>query len=311
MAMISEHLTRKEWLEKMFLRSKSENSRRMGQKVLSIWDKFLKEKFPNINEAQILNEVRTGGEMKKYRLIDQVVLFMINKSLAPRTILIYGNLLKQYFRSQGIKLEQEEFKEFVTKPKIPKKKRYAITKDEIKKLIQNAQPKYKAIFLICVSSGMRIGEVVQLQKRDFEIKPDIIKVNVRAETTLKTAEDRETYISLEAWNYVKPYYEKTAFDNTYLFIDSYHKNTVQSIEDYFNTLRRHCGFIEKYDNGRNYKVNIHCFRGFFHTKATLTHDEYYANALDGHSAYLEQYYRITDQERDAMYKKLEPSLKVF
>jgi len=55
-------------------------------------------------------------------------------------------------------------------------------------------------------------------------------------------------------------------------------------------------------------VNIHGFRAYFHTKASQKHGSDYANALDGHGAYLKQYYRETDEERAKKYKELEPSL---
>ena len=55
-------------------------------------------------------------------------------------------------------------------------------------------------------------------------------------------------------------------------------------------------------------VNLHCLRAYFHTKASQKHGSDYANALDGHGAYLKQYYREDPKERAKKYKELEPSL---
>jgi len=57
-------------------------------------------------------------------------------------------------------------------------------------------------------------------------------------------------------------------------------------------------------------VNIHSFRAYFHTKASQKHGSDYANALDGHGAYLKQYYREDPKERANKYLTLEPSLLI-
>ena len=45
-------------------------------------------------------------------------------------------------------------------------------------------------------------------------------------------------------------------------------------------------------------------------KASQKHGTEYANALDGHSGYLEQYYRITLNRRGEMYQELEQDLLI-
>ena len=67
---------------------------------------------------------------------------------------------------------------------------------------------------------------------------------------------------------------------------------------------------ERYPNSIRFVVNIHAFRSYFHTKASQKHGVEYANALDGHGAYLKQYYREDPKERAAKYLTLEPSLLV-
>ena len=52
-------------------------------------------------------------------------------------------------------------------------------------------------------------------------------------------------------------------------------------------------------------------RAFFHTQASIVHDEQYANALDGHQGYLMQYYRLSVEKRAELYRKLEPHLLIY
>jgi len=60
-----------------------------------------------------------------------------------------------------------------------------------------------------------------------------------------------------------------------------------------SNLRKKLGILEKYPNSSRFVVTIHGFRAYFHTKASQKHGVEYANALDGHGAYLKQYYRET------------------
>ena len=75
-------------------------------------------------------------------------------------------------------------------------------------------------------------------------------------------------------------------------------------------MRTKLGYTQKYPNSVRYVVNIHAMRAYFHTKASLKHGTEYANALDGHSGYLEQYYRLTPQRRGEMYQELEQDLLI-
>ena len=69
-------------------------------------------------------------------------------------------------------------------------------------------------------------------------------------------------------------------------------------------------FLERYHNSNRFIINIHAFRAYFHTKASNKHGSDYANALDGHGAYLKQYYRETPEERAKKYNELESSLLI-
>jgi len=71
------------------------------------------------------------------------------------------------------------------------------------------------------------------------------------------------------------------------------------------------GLLDRYPNSVRFLVNIHCFRAYFSTKASQRHGMEYAHALDGHSGYMKQYYRMTPEERANKYKDLEPDLLVL
>jgi len=68
--------------------------------------------------------------------------------------------------------------------------------------------------------------------------------------------------------------------------------------------------IFKYDDSKNHKISLHSFRAFFETQASNTHGLEYAHALIGHSGYLEQYYRLSEEDRLEKYIELEPKLTI-
>jgi len=55
---------------------------------------------------------------------------------------------------------------------------------------------------------------------------------------------------------------------------------------------------------------LHSFRAFFETQASNTHGLEYAHALIGHSGYLEQYYRLSNEDRLEKYIEMEPKITI-
>ena len=148
---------------------------------------------------------------------------------------------------------------------------------------------------------MRLSEGLSLKIRNLHLKTSPIMITLRAEDT-KTKESRETYISSECFEKLKPLLENKN-DDDYVF--NHHEtadDVVKAEEQNFSYLRKRLGLIEKYDNSSRYVVNIHTFRAYFHTKASQKHGSDYANALDGHGAYLKQYYREDPKERAKKYQ---------
>ena len=63
----------------------------------------------------------------------------------------------------------------VTNDRIP-------TKQELREILSHGSAKERALFLLSISSGMRIDEILQLTPKDIDFKSNPIKINVRAET---------------------------------------------------------------------------------------------------------------------------------
>ena len=236
--------------------------------------------------------------------------FMDSSKMSPSTIRNYFSSIKSYLRSQGIKTDPQDIKNIVNFPKLIKERRKELSLETIRTLLNNALPRKRAFYLTLLSSGMRLSEALSLRKEDLDISKTPVLVRIRAENT-KTKEGRETFISREAKESLLPILKER---NDHDLIFTKNENIMYakiSEESYFQKLRRRCGFDDRYSNKRNFTVNMHAFRAYFHTKASLKLGVEYANALDGHTGYLEQYYRLSDEERARMYSKLEPHLCIY
>lgn len=89
------------------------------------------------------------------------------------------------------------------------------TKDELRQILSHGGAKERALFLISISSGMRIEEILKLLPKDISLKSNPVKVNVRAECA-KNGKPRVTFISNEArdalneWLKIRSNYLQTA-----------------------------------------------------------------------------------------------------
>jgi len=323
--------SKQDWLERVYRKSESQSSRDAAETALNVFGSFCiylnKTEQELINEYQVLEK---AGEIRRLCLsLDRLVQFMNTdhpeikhsdplmperkvgfKRKSPKTIKSYFAFIKAYLRiCYGVRIANEDIKDFVQFPKPRKEPRRPITLEILKRILNDASKIRRALYSVLISSGMRLGESLQLTNQDFHLDENPIRVTIRAETT-KTKEGRETYISSEAADKLKPIIEKIQ-DNEKVFTKINRvKDAVIHEDQLFDDLRKRLGLTEKYPNSTRYVVNIHSFRSYFHTKASQKHGSDYANALDGHGAYLKQYYREPPEERAKKYKELEPSLLV-
>jgi integrase len=232
------------------------------------------------------------------------------KKKSPKTISLYFSWIKLYLRSvHGIKIATEDIKDMITFPNQKKYQREAMTLKQLKAIMSNASPLRRALYYVLVSSGMRLGEALTLTKNNLYLNESPVRVKLFAENT-KTDEERETYLSSEAIEKLKPFLEHLK-DNERIFkgTDDLSQDVVHE-DRLFGYLREKLGFTEKYRGSIRYKVRLHGLRSYFHTKASQKHSTEYANSLDGHTGYLEQYYALTPERRAEMYRELEPELLI-
>ncbi len=189
--------------------------------------------------------------------------------------------------------------------------KYPLTKKEIKKILDVCSYNNRLRILAQTSSGLRRGELLQLQKKDLDMTRQRITVNVPAKIT-KTKKSRVTFFSKEVQRILIPRLKNLNDDDK---VFSYSNIKLRNIGDsYQQAIVRYLkkiGLSQKYSVG-NYKISTHSFRAFFITKVSR-HDPNLAKYFAGQeqSRDLLMYDRLTLDERLEKYMEFEPDLLMY
>jgi integrase len=251
--------------------------------------------------------------------------------------------LKMFLMRNGV-----EFKSiFWSDLKEQAKGRKAISEDEVptneqlKKILLHANAMEKALFLIAASSGMRIGEILQLTWDDVKIGEKPVRIHILGEYT-KSGDPRDTFITNETkeallqWKNVRKEY-LMGIDGKLNFKKvkaKYNRDpndlrifpiTYVTASLRWNKLLEKARVIDKktetgerktkkgIDKKTNrIKMHIHCLRKFAKTRMLLTMPESICNYIVGHSGYLKRAYEKYEVvQLVPEYKKAIRNLLVF
>ena len=244
------------------------------------------------------------------RDLDQWVANMDSKGTSPRSIKQYFSTIKKLLRKHGIKLHSEDIKDMIVFPQEVNEPRHAISKKEIRLLLDYSSYERKLLYMCNLSTGCRIGELLMLKKRDFNLETRPITVTIPAKFTKKKI-SRTTYLNSEVSPMFLEYVKKLSHDDRVFSKSETMTQATENEDVIFAKIRRKAGLMEKYPDSKRYKVNIHCFRAYVETIASDVNGLEYAHALIGHSGYLSEYYRKTEEQRIELYKKLDSNLFVY
>ena len=277
------------------------NTRDLTRKALIHWDNYLSLN-QLIEEPYIIRLKEMGQDPNFYLNLNQFVQHLIN-NVHPRTTRAYFSAVKQYLRGQGLRIYNEDVKQFVKFPKILKETRIPLDHKTIQILLDHASNYMKLVILSLISSGMRENELLQITFNDLK-EPF---VNLRAETT-KTGVERKTFFSKQVWP-ILTLLRNQAENDDYVFCSNYEqKRSLDELESKFSLLRDKANLSKKYNNSNVNTITLHRFRAFCKTQASDICGKDYAEGLIGHEGYLGGYYGLPDEEKLKNYIKVEPRL---
>ncbi|MCJ7633655.1 site-specific integrase, partial [Candidatus Bathyarchaeota archaeon] len=193
---------------------------------------------------------------------------------------------------------------------------------ELRKILTHMPIQGKALYLTVSSSGMRIGETLQLRLEDIDLNYDPAKISLRGEIT-KSGDPRRAFISGEAKEYILEWlkcrdsYIKTAVGRSHIYEKSvdddrlfpFDKSTADFI--WVNALTK-AQLNHKDSSTNRLTVHPHVLRKFFRTRLGAVIPTDVVEFLMGHEGYLTKEYRRYEVEELAkFYKKGESALVVM
>jgi len=321
---------RQGFLETAYVTSHSEFTVKTYNTSINKLRSFLDERY-QYNEIQFVKEI-TNENLNVYEILREYVVYIDKKGYKPRSIRAYLSGAKGYLRYIGVRINSDDFRQIVKIPKAMTNHEKALTKEILIRLLRVCHQKLQTSILVIVSSGLRIGELVQLRLDDIDFTSSPTKIRIRAETT-KTRQGRETFITVEAtkalkdylvsyfdWNEKgdnshmnqKPIFGRTSKGETY---DNQKNsgNRWASELSLQQSLRTHVDKIPelnvKNENDRSL-IHWHSFRKYFRTTVGNEVNRDFAEALMGHDFYMSTYYTLSEEKRRELYLKAEPELTI-
>jgi len=215
----------------------------------------------------------------------------------------------------------------------------APTTDELKKILSYGDLKDRALFTFLATSGMRIGECVQIQLSDLDLTHDPGKVNIRSTYVKGKKKPRWTFISDECKNLLRSWLEVREYNDNgvkrkesererYLRITTAkikscrpNKTTVdthvfpfgdcEARTSWYRLIHK-AGLTKKSSETDRYELHVHALRKFFMSELKLELPEVIVEAYAGHSKYLDEAYkRYSLQQLGDFYKKGMHRLLIF
>jgi len=293
---------------------------------------FLSQKY-SINEFELKEKV-DKEEIDIYKVFSEFVVFLDSQKYKPKSITSRMTVVKGYLRNIGFRFSNEDYKLRVKTPKVIRQREEPMTKELIIKLMRCLPSKLQTVILVLSSSGMRLGELVQLELQDIDFETTPTTITLRAETT-KTRAERETYLTTEATNSLKEYLKRSfqwqegkenfSLKDTKIFARTskiinfkpkskpkqpqhlLNESLLQNSLRYF--LNKSPELNSKNQSGRKI-VHFHAFRKYFRTTVGNICGRDFAEELMGHGFYMDTYYQLTVEKRREMYLQAEAELTI-
>lgn len=232
------------------------------------------------------------------------------KRHSPSTIKTIISYLRSYLEEFGqIEFSDRRFKRMVKLPRDIHEEPEPITKEEIRAFIEVSTPKRRTLYMALKDSGMRIGEALQLKKKDIDLKTNPVTITIQANYT-KTKRGRTTHITRETRPYLQRILDRIENNDLVFGASENQFSSVRIEENIFRRARNKLGFTERYDSNYRFKKNLHSLRAYCATQLAEIYGEEFAHGFIGHKKYLGQYIRNKNKLAEK-YLRAENSLMIY
>jgi integrase len=240
--------------------------------------------------------------------------------------------VKEFLGYYDVELTERQRRQLSTKMPKGKTARTAekdLDTETLRKILTHMDLKSKAVTLTLASSGMRIGELIQVQLSDVDLSATPPEIVVRGEGT-KTGDTRIVFVSSEAqevlqeWLKIREAYLASAQSkNRGLVKNGIGKEKLADDGRLFpftdvnfraaweNALRKAELWSRDNSTGRS-QLRVHALRKFFRSQLALSCPLDIVEALMGHEGYLtDAYRRFTRKQMGEYYLRAEHHVTVM
>ena len=251
-----------------------------------------------------------SGKLDVYKALDDFVGHGMHVGMAPKTILTYLSGVKGFLRHEDVTIDQYRLRDKVTLPaKVDVSIDRIPTREEVKKLLLEADLKLKAVIATLASSGMRIGELCTLRIGNVDFQRNPVRITISGKHT-KTRQTRIVRITDETANLLKEYLDGRMDEkDAWVFpsqTNSTQPHSKNALHMSIMRLIERCGLLAKLDpESRRYALHPHCFRKYFFTQMIAAGiDRGIAEHFMGHKFGLDtNYLRLSDEALDQEYRR--------
>ncbi len=237
------------------------------------------------------------------------------KARHPNTVRLYLIKIRSIFEEIGnIEINSRLFNKRVKVPKAEEEDPEPFTKEQMRLLLDRCSNHAKLKYMVQKDTGCRIGELVQLRKRDIDVTKSPMEIKIQASYT-KTKKARIVFVTRETAPMLKRLLNKKQ-DDELIFGTSEDvyvaTGTEKTIFAYYRkeVAKDYPEFGEIYQSNGRHKKTIHSIRSYCATQCSEAIDESWGHGYIGHKKYLGQYIRNQDKQSE-MFLRSENSLMVY
>jgi integrase len=302
---------------------------------LNTFKKFVEAKYP-LGLADLISKIKKNKE-DVYSLLNAYARHLSQSKISTITLKQRIVTIENFLEYHDIDVSPRRFKLKVKLPRIVRRNKEAISKEDIVEILNAASDiRLKTFVMLLAATGMRAGEALSIRMKDFDFDSKPSRLSIRGEYT-KTRSDRTIFLTDELANQLKTWidykyrtrrvcykdrrdgktvseYRTPTMNNTDLVFAVYQDidrpNYLWLYNDLLKSFQLTIDRIGKGaredGNERRRQITLHSFRRF--VKTTISDLGYadYSEYFIGHSG--STYWRKKDSEKADIFRKIEPYL---
>jgi integrase len=304
---------------------------------LNYFDDFITKEYDNrISIDNLLIEIKKGNQ-DPYNILNVYAAYLGNHNIAAITSKQRVVTVKNFFEYFDIDLSPRKFKLKVKLPKVVRKNKEALSKEDIIEILNVCDNiRLRTYVMLLAATGMRAVEALSVRIKDLNFDSSPHKVSVRGEYT-KTKTDRIAFLTevtqqLKSWldykyrtrrvcyrdkqigKTVTEYRAPNKKDTDLVFAVYQESKTPNPNCMYDDLLRSFAKTLDRMGKGtredsvnhRRRQITLHSFRRFVKTTISDLGYSDYSEWFIGHSG--STYWTKKDSEKAETFRKVEPYL---